>query len=333
MNEHERKITNPFTLSFGRKPETYINRADVEDELISRIELSPSANFVITGIRALGKTVMLTVISQYFDSQNNWIVVDLNSEDVLRTNFETKLMSGAREKGVCIKEDIHSKSFIDILLNEIKAQRKRVLIAIDETTNSKNIKRFLSYYENLLEKEYPVSLLLCGIYENVSFLEKRSPLINLREIFLSPLNIRSMANAYQQTLGLSDEESLKYAKLTKGYSYAFQILELLMSKKGGKKIDKEILSAYDGYLEEYSYTKIWSTLSEVERKIVMSFQTNSSIPVSAILGRTGMKKEYFSRYRDRLIKKGILVSPTREKLMFNLPRFKEFIDAETAYDF
>lgn len=46
-----------------------------------------------------------------------------------------------------------------------------------------------------------------------------------------------------------------------------------------------------------------------------------------------MKKEYFSRYRDRLIKKGILVSPTRGKLMFNLPRFKEFIDAETAYDF
>jgi len=64
----------------------------------------------------------------------------------------------------------------------------------------------------------------------------------------------------------------------------------------------------------------------------MSFQTNSSVPVSIILERTGMKKEYFSRYRDRLIKKGILLSPMRGKLTFNLPRFKEFIDVETAYE-
>lgn len=106
-----------------------------------------------------------------------------------------------------------------------------------------------------------------------------------------------------------------------------------MFAKNKKEADKEILSSYDQHLDEYVYAKIWSTLSEVERKIVMSFQTNSSLSVSTILERTGMKKEYFSRYRDRLIKKGILISPTRGKLMFNLPRFKEFIDAETAYDY
>lgn len=234
MNEYERGIANPFILSFERKPKIYIKRTDLEDKLISGIESSPSTNFVITGVRASGKTVMLTTISQYFDVQNDWMVTDLKPEDNLVTSFETKLMSAAREKGMSIKEDIHSEGFINILLNEIRDRKKRILIAIDETTNSENIKRFLSYYENFLEKEYPVSLLLCGIYENVSFLEKRSPLIHLREIFLPPLNVRSMANAYQQTLGLSDEESLKCAKLTKGYSYAFQILGLLMSKKGEK---------------------------------------------------------------------------------------------------
>lgn len=333
MNEYERKTANPFTLSFGAKPKIYIKRTDIEDKLISGIKSSPSTNFVITGVRASGKTVMLTVVSQYFDNQEDWLVIDLNPLDDLITNFETKLMDEAREKGICIKGDIHSDGFIDVLFKEIQAQKKRILITIDETTNSRNIKNFLSFYKGLLEKEYPVALLLCGIYENVSFLEKRPPLIHLKEILLPPLNIRSMAHAYQQTLDLSDEEALKSAKLTKGYAFAFQLLGYLMFAKNKKEIDKEVLSSYDQYLEDYSYAKIWFALSEVERKIVMSFQTNSSIPVSTILERAGMKKEYFSRYRDRLIKKGILVSPMRGKLMFNLPRFKEFIDVETAYDF
>ncbi len=46
-----------------------------------------------------------------------------------------------------------------------------------------------------------------------------------------------------------------------------------------------------------------------------------------------MKKEYFSRYRERLIKKGILYSPAHGKLIFALPRFKEFIEVETMLDF
>lgn len=73
-------------------------------------------------------------------------------------------------------------------------------------------------------------------------------------------------------------------------------------------------------------------LNRKERTILESFKSNSPVEVSLVLSKCNMSKEYLSRYRDRLIKKGILVSPTRGKLMFALPRFKESIEAKTAFE-
>ena len=80
-----------------------------------------------------------------------------------------------------------------------------------------------------------------------------------------------------------------------------------------------------GNLEEYSYRKVWTSLSEVEQKILRAFKTNDSVPVSHLLSELNMKKEYFSKYRERLLKKGVVVSPGKGLLSFSLPRFNEFI--------
>lgn len=98
-----------------------------------------------------------------------------------------------------------------------------------------------------------------------------------------------------------------------------------------KEIDEEILSSFDKFLDEYVYSKIWPTLSKVEKGVVSAFDSNLSVGVSSILIKTGLSKEYFSRYRDRLIKKGIAYSPDRGKFSFSLPRFREFIQNQLAY--
>ncbi len=71
---------------------------------------------------------------------------------------------------------------------------------------------------------------------------------------------------------------------------------------------------FDQLLEEYVYKKIWSTLSEVEKNIVKVFNTNGFVDVSFILEKAGMKKEYFSRYRERLLNKGILYAQIEASL-------------------
>ena len=349
MNQYEEKKNNPFTLSFGRKPFEYIGREDSKNELIEQINSTPLTSncFIITGVRGSGKTVMLTSVSKHFETERDWIVIDLNPEDDLREGLAAKLYTAAKIKHLFLEKNFsfsfHGLSFdlsgknpvlnIDDLLEkmfaEIKRQQKKVLVTIDESTNNTYMKQFVLSFQSLIRKESPLVLLVTGLYENIIALEK---IIRPRTLFLSSLSLRAIISSYQSKLGLTDKEGLKCAKLTKGYAFAFQLLGYLMFDKSKKEADKEILSLYDRYLAEYAYTKIWSTLSEVERKIVMSFQTNSSVPVATILERTGMKKEYFSRYRDRLIKKGILLSQMRGKLTFNLPRFKEFIDVETAYE-
>ena len=356
MNEYERKQSNPFTLTFGRKPFEYIDRDESKNELISQIESSPvsSSCFAITGVRGSGKTVMLTAISKHFETEKGWVVIDLNPEDDLREGLAAKLYSAAKVKHLFLEKNFsfsfHGVSFslsgknpvpsIDVLLEmmmkEIKRQGKKVLVTIDEATSNNYMKQFALSFQSLIRQEYPIVLLITSLYENISALENEKNmtfLIRSPKIFLSPLRLQAITNSYESKLGLEYEKALKCAKLTKGYAFAFQLLGYLMFDKSKKTADKEILSSYDRYLEEYSYAKIWSTLSDVERKIAMSFQTNSPVTVSTILEKTNMTKGYFSVYRDRLIKKGILISPNRGKLMFNLPRFKEFIDVETAYDF
>ena len=46
-----------------------------------------------------------------------------------------------------------------------------------------------------------------------------------------------------------------------------------------------------GNLEEYFYRKVWTSLSEVEQKILRAFKTNDSVPVSHLLSEPNMKKE------------------------------------------
>lgn len=127
--------------------------------------------------------------------------------------------------------------------------------------------------------------------------------------------------------------ALSCARLTKGYAFAFQLLGYLIFEKKTKDLRNDILLSFDQLLEEYVYNKIWSTLSEAEKSIVKVFNTNGIVDVSKILKATNMKKEYFSRYCERLLKKGILICPNRGKLIFALPRFNEFIDVATSFGF
>lgn len=222
------------------------------------------------------------------------------------------------------------------MMEEIQKQGKKVLITIDEATNSKTMRQFSLSFQMLARHNYPLFLIVTSLYENISALENEKNmtfLIRSQKFFLTSLGLQAITNSYKEALGLDYETALSCARLTKGYAFAFQLLGYLMFEKGTKEINDDLLLSFDQLLEEYAYKKIWSTLSEVERNIIKIFNTNGIVDVSFILEKASMSKEYFSRYRDRLIKKGILTCPSRGKLMFALPRFKEFVDIVTSFDF
>ena len=79
------------------------------------------------------------------------------------------------------------------------------------------------------------------------------------------------------------------------------------------------------YLEEYVYEKIWSELSKGDKELLVAMAKTNDTKVEAIRKTIKKASNSFSVYRNRLIKKGLIISPEYGHLEFTLPRFKEFV--------
>ena len=347
--------SNPFTLSFGSSPYEYIPRINEVQNIVTNLFSStPSTHcYIITGVRGSGKTVTLTTVANKISEDDKWIVVELNPEDDMREALAAKLYTTGKIKRFFTEKDF-SFSFqgfsfsitgknpilnIDDLLDKMFAHLnkmgEKVLVVVDEMSNNTYARQFSLSFQILIRKNYPLFLVATGLYENISSLENEKNmtfLIRAQKIYMSPLNLLAISKSYSQLLSMDEKEARKAAKETKGYAFAFQLLGYLLYENNKTKLDEKLLTTFDVYMEEYVYSKIWALLSEVEKKIAIAFDSNKDVNTSLILEKTGYTKEYLSKYRDRLIKKGIIYSRERGKMCFALPRFKEFIDSTLLFE-
>ena len=74
-------------------------------------------------------------------------------------------------------------------------------------------------------------------------------------------------------------------------------------------------------LDDFVYKKIWSSLSKQDKDVVLAIKKDET-KVSEICKKTGMTSSIFSRYRDRLIKRGIIMSSGHGYVSLLLPRFE-----------
>ena len=124
------------------------------------------------------------------------------------------------------------------------------------------------------------------------------------------------------TFKINTDDAKKLADLTKGYAFAFQALGLLYYEFKDEQDMDQILMKYDDMLDGYVYKKIWDSLTDTERNLVSALDDNETIPTSTLLERINMKSNSYSKYRERLIGKGVIISPSRGYISLALPRFK-----------
>ena len=207
----------------------------------------------------------------------------------------------------------------------LKKKKKRVLVTIDEVTINQYVREFASAFQIFIRQDLPLFLLMTGLYENISNLQNDKGLTFLYrapKIELKPLNIKTIANNYGTTFNIDEATSLKMAKLTKGYSFAFQVLGYFTWRNDGNY--KNAMDEYRQYLEDYVYEKVWFELSEKDKKFVYTTANCKSGKVSEIKEAMKMSNNEFTPYRDRLIKKGILDGSERGKVRFLLPMFEDY---------
>ncbi len=344
-------MDNPFTLSFGKKPLQYISRISQTAEIIDNFTARQPSNqiYMLTGVRGAGKTVMMSSIANELGKNEDWIVVELNPNRDLLKSLAAKLYTLPEMYPYFIQAKIDLSFFglgvslenavpvtdienaIERLLSEIRKRNKRLLITIDEAVNCEQIRIFASSFQIFMRQEYPIFLLMTGLYENIYDLQNEKTLTFLYrapKVVPGPLNHTAVRKQYMDIFGLDMEKAEKMARLTKGYPFAFQVLGYLCWENKGEKDIEEIMPEYDQYLEEYVYSKIWSEVSSKDQEILLVMSQSGETKVKNIREKAGMNSELFSVYRDRLKRKGILDTGTYGEVSFALPRFAEFVLAK-----
>ena len=241
---------NPFSLSFGKEPASYIDRDYQSNEVLESFTADNPAYQVcmITGVRGSGKTVLLSTISNNFRKDAQWVVVDLNPERDLLTMLAAEL-SNRKDLLELFRDARINLSFLgfgieidgeppitDIvvalrrMLGKLTQSGKRVLITIDEASSTKSMREFASQFQIFMREGLSVFLLMTGLYENIYELQNEKTLTFLYrapKIALKPLSIPLIAQKYLEIFDLTQEESISMAKATEGYSFAYQVLGYL----------------------------------------------------------------------------------------------------------
>lgn len=336
---------NPFSIMFGKNPIVNVSRTEEKNIIINSFIDEPITNqaYLVTAIRGAGKTVLMTEVCDYFKEKEDWVTIELNIDSDMQLGLLSKLNSLAANyikslnfnlslfNIVTVGCNLENKitdpeSAITKILEHLKKQNIKVLVAIDEVNNNKYMKLFASMFQIFVRNKLPIFLLMTGLYENIKKLQDEKSLTFLYRtprIKLESLNLTSISDKYKKIFSLNDLESKKMAKLTLGYAYAFQVLGYLTFNNNGDY--KGILTEYRSYLEDYSYNKIWSEFSNKDKEILFAIAKSKTNKISEIMEITNIDNNHFNPYRKRLIDKGIVTPKERGKLLFTLPLFKEYV--------
>ena len=336
---------NPYTLVFGREPEEMISRIAPEEEILEDFRSEKPANqiYLITGVRGVGKTVFMTSISNQLKKED-WICVELNPERDMLTSLASKLCSrdwlaqlfqsarinlsfwgfGLEVNGVAPITDIETA--LERMMETIRRNNRRLLITIDEVSNTPLMRTFVSAFQIFMRQDLPIYLLMTGLHEKINELkdaENLTFLYRAPQLQLMPLSIGAIANNYQQNFHKTQEEALKMAYITNGYSFAFQLLGYLTWKREGDY--QACLAEYGQQLEEKVYGKIWSGLSGNDQKICRAIAKSKEGKAAEIIELSEINPNAWGPYRARLLQKGIVEASTYGHVSFVLPMFREFV--------
>ncbi len=340
-------MDNPFSVTFGKKPFQYISRLSQTDELINDLNSSnpPSQAYMITGARGSGKTVMMTAIESSLRENDEWIVEELNSSRDMLQALAARLYTRPelKKKFLKVKLDLSAlgigvsveggDQMFDIevalsrMLDIIKNDGKKLLITIDEVTKSKQIKIFISSFQIFIRNDYPVFLIMTGLYDNIYNLQNDRSLTFLYrapKIYLEPLNFTAVKKSYKEVFGITSEEAAQMAMITMGYPFAYQSLGYIRWEHSDEPLES-LMDEFDRYLDEYVYEKIWSELTEKEKMILETMAEDNINNVTAIREKLDIPSRDFSVYRDRMKKKSVIDTKNYGEISFALPRFDVYI--------
>ena len=337
---------NPFTITFGKQPNKLVSRYEDSDRMISTFEAdnAVSQTFLIQGLRGSGKTVLMTSVAKVLEEKDNWIVINLNPTMDLLSSFAARISEAASNKpevlsrgfnvsaagfGVGVDGDNRDTDYVGIIDKAFKTvikKKKRVLITIDEVVHDDNMRIFASQFQIFVRQDYPIFLIMTGLYENIYEIQNDPSLtflLRAPKITTGPLSIMQITRQYRDIFEIDEERAGELAAMTKGYAFAFQALGVCLwdYEKDGMNT---VIEKFEELLDDFVYKKVWMSLTMREKEI-LSAMTEDEQKIGVICKKISMSSGSFSKYRESLMQKGIVTAGNYGYISLLLPRFRSVI--------
>lgn len=344
-------MNNPYTLVFGQPPAELVEREPQMERIISEFCSERPSNYInlITGIRGSGKTVFMTEVADRLKSRPGWIVINLNPQRELLTALASRLNSQRKLNKLFQAAEINLEFFgigigiktappltdieeaLSRMFECIQKDHQRVLITLDEVTNSREMRIFTSAFQIFLRERFPVFLLMTGLHKHIDSLRNADGMTFLERAprtVLGPLNHQLMTEKYMAALQIGQDQASRLARQTCGYSFAFQVIGYFFFEN--RNDVKQAENRAREYLCEFAYKKIWSELSGKDRELLRAVADTPSGKIVEIRKKLNYTTNQFNPYRNRMIKAGILTGEETGFVFWALPFFDQFIMETTV---
>ena len=339
------KANNPFTLTYGSLPKTYLSdEICTVDQIVSAFASSNpmTHSCIITGPRGSGKTALMHAVAKKLQDSKDWVVLDLNSSTPLVNDLSARLIDEATSgtgiikllylgllgyAGLGFSDDAGRINFAS---KQLTRRRQNILITIDEAKADANMVEFANRFQMLVRHGVNVFVIITGLYEDIYKIDEDSIPLSLRagKMFLKPLKLDKIKDVYKKTFAVSDDEALKMAKLTKGYPFGFQALGAIYWEYRDNSTFDEIVGIFDGTLEDYVYNAVWSELSESEKLVIKAIPDDDArISMGELYANVPAPKEEVIKSVSRLTAKFICTEPEKGYISLALPRMRAILHA------
>jgi len=356
-------MKNPFNPSFGKRPERFIGREDITRSIISSIDdiNSPWRTTLVTGVRGSGKTALLSNIRIKLDNPDIITVYIVPNEAILDSTLSQlyrqlpNSVSSALPalKGISLnagisvelKSDKKSPEFTESfsyrimeMMDVYMKQGKHVVFLIDETQkHTENMRIFINTYQDLVMREYSVSMVMAGLPSVVSNILNDDILSFLRrakQVELENVELITVEHEFKKVFmnhdsHLTAEVILSAAKATYGYPYLFQLVGYNLweeKQSSSDSILEDVLIKAKAELFRNVHKLIFTGLSNSDKDFIFAMaEDNNTSSVADIGKRISKKKNHISLYRERLISAGVIKPCGYGMVCFVYPYMKEYL--------
>ena len=359
-------MANPFTPTFGISPPFMAGREALIEELSSAFSNGlgdPNLCTIVSGARGTGKTALLSFMASEAESQG-WITARTTAaEGMLEDILDQALVSarnfldalgGRKLSGVSIGQFVsfewdneaprvgNWRTQMNALLDQLAEQDVGLLITVDEVkVTVPEMKRLAQVYQHFVTEGRKVALLMAGLPQavsalfgddDVSFLRRarkhvlgRIPDGEIRDALLLTVNEggRSIsAEALDEAVGVID-----------GFPYMMQLVGYRMWAENPRSEQIALADARHGIelakremvesILEYTYRE----LSDGDKRFLAAMLPDSQgSSLAAISRRMGVKSNYASQYKRRLLAQGVIGEYSKGYVRFDMPVFRDYLE-------